>query len=122
MEDHIPLSAYELEKQVDGNGEAIEKFEKRISDLEKSNVNLGWRLGELDTQIAEIRAKRHTDTQKAEVTIAGGMEALRGIAMEWIEVFRKAEKDHGGVDLDHKDCGELAGILNRVLEITYKRS
>lgn len=55
MEDAIPLSNYELECEMDKNTEKIKKLEKCISDLEKSNVKLGWKLGELETELAKIR-------------------------------------------------------------------
>lgn len=106
MEDNIPISAYELEKQVDVNGEAIEKLEKRISDLEKSNINLGWKLGELEKELAEIR-KPIIETK-----------ITKEIVQEWIAVLRKAEKDHL-VELDHEDCGDMADMLERLLETRY---
>lgn len=107
MEDAIPLSNYELECEMDKNTEKIKKLEKCISDLEKSNVNLGWKLGTLEKEIYKTEAKKHMRLQKAEVT--------RDSINSWILVLRKAEKDHL-VDLDHSDCGDIADILERMLE------
>ena len=92
----------------------VKELEKRITGLEKSNVNLGWKLGELEKELAEVR--KPVESEITRDSIMNGVSKW-GIK-EWIRELKKMEKDRL-VTLDHKDCGELANILKYMLERMY---